>query len=145
MEESIIRLIVAVLLFFLAGVCNGIMDTLQFHYSVSIFQGKNGLYWNPQLSWRNKYKNGNYVEGPAFWGSTTIFSWLTDGWHFFKMLLLSCLRGAVCVLGGGLLSFSEKVLLEWLIWLCIWFALIPIFSMGFHLMYSFVLKQRVYL
>jgi hypothetical protein len=37
-------------------------------------------------SWRNKWKNGYPADGERFWGSSTIFVWLTDGWHLFDFL-----------------------------------------------------------
>ncbi len=37
-------------------------------------------------TWRNKYRNGDPLQGPKFPGATTWLSWLTDGWHFFKFV-----------------------------------------------------------
>lgn len=75
-----------------AGFCEGVMDKLQFHYHKSIFANlKNNLFWNPEYSWKNKYKNGNPVEGERFRFSTTFLVSLTDGWHFFKLLRNLCL------------------------------------------------------
>ena len=54
-------------LFFIAGICEAIMDKLQFHYESSIFRSyKNQLFWDPKLSWRNKYKNGDRLLGEKF-------------------------------------------------------------------------------
>ena len=75
------------LCFILAGMSEGVMDTLQFHYSISIFYNfKNKLFWNPQISWQNKYKNGDPTDGPKFLFSTNLLVGLTDGWHLFKFL-----------------------------------------------------------
>ena len=41
----------------LAGVSNSIMDTLDFHFSESTFSHYDANFWDPQVSWRNKYKN----------------------------------------------------------------------------------------
>lgn len=68
----------------LAGVCKAVKDTLQFHYGNSIFSKLNPQYWNADVSWKNKYKED--LKTPKFWGSTTIFVWLTDAWHLFDML-----------------------------------------------------------
>ena len=73
------------LLIFLAGVCEGYMDVLQFHYSKFEKKHKKAdrLFWDAEISWTNKYdKDFN----PRFWGSTTFFVSLTDGWHLMKML-----------------------------------------------------------
>ena len=39
----------------------------------------------------NKYKNGDPAQGPAFWGSTTIFVAMTDDFHRFQMGRNLCL------------------------------------------------------
>ena len=46
-------------------------------------------YWwyQPQM-WKNKYKNRRKEDGPAFPGSTWIFVWVTDSFHFFQMLAI---------------------------------------------------------
>ena len=70
----------------LAGLAEAVMDTIQFHYSISIFSKFKAKFWDPTISWRNKYKGGEPAAGPKFWGSTTIFVGLTDGWHLFKLI-----------------------------------------------------------
>lgn len=76
-----------ILSFIISAIAEAIMDTLQFHYRTSVFaMFKNRLFWDPQLSWRNKYKNGNHIEGEKFLFSTTLFVGLTDGWHLFKLI-----------------------------------------------------------
>jgi hypothetical protein len=79
-------LIISILFFILAGISEGVMDTLQFHYHNSVFSKlDNQLFWNPQNSWMNKYKDGNPSMGEKFWGSKTLFVGLTDAWHLFKL------------------------------------------------------------
>jgi hypothetical protein len=39
-------------------------------------------------SWRNKYKNRDPQQGPAFPGATTWLVWLTDAWHLVKFLMI---------------------------------------------------------
>jgi hypothetical protein len=63
------------------------MDKLQFHYHKSVFANLNNkLFWDPEISWKNKYKNGNSIEGERFRFSSTFLVSLTDGWHLFKLL-----------------------------------------------------------
>ncbi len=70
-----------------AAVCEGVMDTLQFHYMRSVFhQFSNKTFWDPTISWRNKYRDGDPAAGPRFPGSITVFVGLTDAWHLFKLL-----------------------------------------------------------
>lgn len=87
------------ILIILAGMINSIMDKIQFHWSKSIFSKiKNTklLKWcNPSGSWKNKWKNGNKDDGEAFLGSSTVFVWITDLWHFSQFLMLSCFIAAI--------------------------------------------------
>lgn len=92
-------------------------------------------WWNPVESWKFKYLDGNPDNGPAFWGSTNVLVWITDGWHFFKTLMLGAVRGSICILAGSFIRISQKDWLEILIWIGIWLALSPVFSAGFHLTY----------
>lgn len=62
--------------FFVAGLFEGVMDGLQFHYD------KPNQYWNPSLSWVRKYKNNDPAQGMTFRGRYMVFT--TDGWHLMK-------------------------------------------------------------
>lgn len=62
----------------LAGLFEGLMDYLQFKYYED-----NG-FWNPRLSWDNKWKFGEPVNGERFWQSSRALVFLTDGWHLMK-------------------------------------------------------------
>lgn len=82
----------------LAGLCNGAADSLQFHFSLSFARNWMPGYWNPDYSWRRKYKNGRPADGPAFFGSTTFLVFLTDAWHLLKFLQMAFFRLAVVLL-----------------------------------------------
>ena len=72
--------------FVLASICEAVMDTLQFHYISSIFKNfENNIFWDPEVSWRNKYKDGDPKKGPKFLFSDTLFVGITDAWHLFKL------------------------------------------------------------
>jgi hypothetical protein len=59
------------------------MDKINFHFDKSIFfDKKNKLFWNPNESWKNKWKDDLKTE--KFPGSSTIFVFTTDAWHLFK-------------------------------------------------------------
>jgi len=81
---------IALILLSLAGAFKAIADTLVFHWSSSVFKNLPEQQWNALKSWRNKYKNGDPDQGPAFPGSTTIFVALTDWWHRFDLLRIIC-------------------------------------------------------
>jgi hypothetical protein len=90
--------ILSFLFLVVAGLANGIMDSLQFHFGQSWFKDQNQTFWNPSLSWRNKYKNDDPEQGPKFFGSTTVFVFLTDGWHLVQFLMYLSFCTAVAVL-----------------------------------------------
>jgi hypothetical protein len=84
-----ISLIIGIILVSIAGASKAIMDNLQFHFNRSIFKFNpvkyNPNFWDPTLSWVNKYKEGSMTE-PKFFGSKTFFVFLTDAWHLFQMI-----------------------------------------------------------
>ena len=51
-------------------------------------QGKLQGKLNMKDSWKNKWKNGDEKQGEKFFGSSTIFVWLTDFFHFVKFLII---------------------------------------------------------
>jgi hypothetical protein len=100
--EIVFYTIASIVCFGIAGFCEAVMDTLQFHFSSSMFYCfKNKYFWDPTISWRNKYKNKDPLAGPRFLFSTTLFVGLTDGWHFFKLL-----RNLFIVIGVFILLYA---------------------------------------
>ena len=73
---------------FLAGVCNSIMDVVSFRYEVSFFKKFSKKWFDPKISWTNKWKDGNPNKGEKFIGSSTVLVSFTDAWHFFKSLMI---------------------------------------------------------
>lgn len=65
---------------FAAGAASGMRDVCLFHFN------NGNSWWNAKTSWMRKYKNGDARQGPAFFGSTSIFVSLTDGAHCFNMV-----------------------------------------------------------
>jgi hypothetical protein len=78
--------VTAFLLLFIAGVSKAIMDKINFHFSESVFMRLNGQFWNPVLSWMNKWKDGMKDRGEKFFGSSRFFVSFTDAWHLFQMI-----------------------------------------------------------
>lgn len=64
------------ILVFAAGCFEGVMDGLQFYYD------KPNQFWNPDISWKNKYKGGDPANGKTFAGKYFVAA--TDGWHLMK-------------------------------------------------------------
>ena len=74
----------------LAAISNAIMDNVLFHYYKSIFKNSRLEQWsNADISWMNKWKNGDITQGERFPFSSTIFVWTTDLWHFAQSLMIT--------------------------------------------------------
>lgn len=84
---SILFVSLAAMFLILAAACNACMDTLQFHYYTSVFNRSGQKdwmqWWNPEVSWKNKYIDGDPRHGKK---KTIIF--FTDAWHMFKSLMV---------------------------------------------------------
>ena len=125
-------LILGLICFTLMGISEAVMDTLQFHFYKSKFSKfKKQLFWDPAISWKNKYKNGDPKQGPKFPFSTTLLVGLTDGWHFFKLL-----RNLFLFVGILLLVLSLNGFWTSLLWVSVSRFLFGIF---FTLFYSKIL------
>lgn len=135
-------LILATLAYALAGAAKGAMDTLQFHFSASIFARMNWDFWKPDLSWRNKYKDRDPAKGPRFPGSTTVFVSLTDGWHLMQMIYLALQRTAIVMAMAAFHRWAENGWTNLGIWAGIWAGLAILHASGFHATYSVLLKAK---
>jgi hypothetical protein len=82
---------------FAGGMADGLNQAIEFRYSdfKHVFPNANDQFWNPQISWTNKYKNHNPADGPAFIGSTGPFVALTDGYHLTRFLNNNFVIGAI--------------------------------------------------
>lgn len=125
-------LLLAFALIALGGASYGLKETVTHHYPAfeARFPHADQSWWNPALSWHSKYEGGIPAQGPAFWGSTTVFVFVTDAYHFFGecdrlysrigfVLLTLCLYNSR--------RLWPAVLLGFLVW-----------SAGFHLIYSLI-------
>ena len=85
MKTRTILPITAALLIILGGMSYGLKETVTHHYPAfeARFPHADQSWWNPALSWHNKYEGGIPAQGPAFWGSTTVFVFVTDAYHLF--------------------------------------------------------------
>jgi len=122
----------------LAAICNAVMDTIAFKYKRSIFKNLNSQYWNPAKSWRNKYKNKMVFNGPAFIGSTTVLSFLTDAWHLFQFLSNSFLALSVVII------YHETVNQNLWYSLGLFIILKMIWGIIFESFYSKLFRKEVY-
>ncbi|MEO7922393.1 MAG: hypothetical protein ABIR30_01855 [Chitinophagaceae bacterium] len=82
---------------FMAGASKGFNETLQFHWKEfrRQFPRANAQWFNPSVSWKNKYKNGDSQAGARYPLSTSVLIMFTDQYHlnnfFNKMSWTSAL------------------------------------------------------
>jgi len=129
MEALVWQIIVVTLAATISGVSKAIMDTISFHFSISIFSGKS-RWWDPTKSHRNKYE---------WFPNSKVLTWLfsnhlvfvTDAWHFFQML-----KDITFAIAFGLAG----IFLPW------WsLFIIYIFQRTiFHVLYTYLFKKSTY-
>lgn len=155
------KILLIVLALGLAAMSNAVMDTLVFRYEISVFPkspdkllGLGEDYYNPQKSWRAKYaldSEGDLIAGAPKWYyfglytpmykeafpySTTIFAFLTDGWHFAQFLMLSFFQLALTYLLTKTLG-AER----WWYYLLIFVGIKIVFGLVFNLCFSALLQE----
>ena len=130
-----ISYVVIGILLIVSGSCKGVMDTIQFHYEISIFNNVNHkqLFWDPKLSWRNKYKKNS--RSPKFWGSTTIFVFVTDAWHLFQFLTYTLIFVSL-----GIALLVPNTISMWILLLLTLYR--GLFGLGFTMMYNKILPKQ---
>ena len=117
-------------LLIVGGISNAIMDVIRFRYSTSIFKKfKNQQWWNPSISWINKWKNGDHTQGEKFWGSSRWFVRFTDAWHFFQGIMFTCFF--LCII------LYTPFINRWIDFIIMYF----IFTSIFQLFYSKILIE----
>ena len=125
--------IIGFILILVSAVGKSVMDKLQFHYSKSIFSKfKNQQFWNPEISWKNKWKNGNKLQGESFFLSSTVLVFTTDAWHLFQNIFLNLL-----FLGLFFITFKE---ISWLKALLFLLSRV-IFGLKFTYVYTYKLNK----
>jgi hypothetical protein len=115
----------------ISAICKAVMDKLQFHYDKSIFtKFKNEIFWNPKISWKNKWKNGDPKNGEKFFGSSTFLVSLTDGWHLFQHFMIFSMMCAIVTYVTIINMFID------------FFLLYFIFTCTFELFFKFMFSKK---
>ena len=99
-------------LVFVGGAAKGFNETLQFNYKTfeTTFPGVNKQWFDPQISWRNKYEGGNPDNGPKYFLSTSAFVMFTDQYHLNNFIhRTSILTALVIKIGEGKRPFKHYV------------------------------------
>ena len=121
------------LFLYLAGLFNGVMDALQFHFDRTLFADPlrfDPQFWNPNLSWTNKYRDHEVANGEAFFGSSTFLVFTTDGWHLAKFIMLKFFVLAVLAFGLGNRFYLDD-LSDWLRLALLMVAFTLCYQLGF--------------
>ena len=93
-----------------AGSAKGFNETLHFNYKAfeNTFPGANENWFNPQISWRNKYKDGDPDNGPKFFLSTSVLVMVTDQYHLNNFINRAALMSALVIkIGEGKKPFKH--------------------------------------
>lgn len=130
----------SVLFLVLAGMCNAVMDKIVFHWDDSVFKGSKLDWWaNPEVSYKNKWKNNsNSSGGEKFPGSSTVFVWVTDLWHFAQSFMISFFVLAALFYGDGIINYFDN---NWFNIFIDFIILKSAFSLTFELFWSVILKK----
>lgn len=127
------NIILIAILISIAAACNAVMDKVSFHYSHSIFANLNELFWNPNLSWKNKYKNGDQEQGERFPFSATALVMFTDAWHLFKSIMITALVTAIIVSIPGIKEL-------W--YIGAWLGARLLYAVVFHLFFHIIFENE---
>lgn len=77
-KQDFKRVIIPSSCLLISGGFNGSAEYIKFHYN------GDSKFWNNSLSWQNKWKNGDPLQGEKFPFSSTALVGLTDGYHMMR-------------------------------------------------------------
>jgi hypothetical protein len=103
-------------LVFIAGAAKGFNETLQFHWKEfkRQFPGANAQWFNPSVSWRNKYENNDPNAGPKYFLSTSALIMFTDQYHLNNFINKMAWGSAVVIKIGEKKKPFKQYLLDFL-------------------------------
>lgn len=86
-------------LVFVGGAAKGFNETLQFNYKIfeKTFPGANEQWFDPKVSWRNKYEGGNPDNGPKSFLSTSVLVMFTDQYHLNNFIQKTAIMTALVI------------------------------------------------
>ena len=111
-----------------SGAFDGTTEFLQYRYTGT------SQFWQPDISWRNKWKNGDPLQGEKFWQSSRALVFVTDGYHLTRMgRNLFAMTAIVVNIGDG-----KKQWYKYVIQFCVNYVA---YTAGFSLMYDLILSK----
>lgn len=114
-----------------SGLCKAVQDKISHHYDVSIFARWNPQFWNPTLSWKNKYHDWDGGDRRR----KRLPVSLTDAWHLFdnlRTMLLLSVAAAMAVLS----PFKMVLIVAWTGGAAL------AFYATFHIFYTYIFDTR---
>ena len=129
---TITLIILSVVFSVIAGISKAICDLSE--------EGKIKFYkktfWIKDLSWQNKWKNGDKKQGEKFWLSSTFFVAQTDAWHLFGTIMFYSYWISFTISGFIIgYNFTNKYYL--------FLLLIPYLSRAiFHIFYTYKIFRK---
>lgn len=126
-------IIIGIVLIVLSGASTGLKETITHHWSKfeAKFPTANKQYWNPAISWTNKYEDYPESKKPRFFLSTSLLIFLTDAYHLFGEL-----ERDLKILGVALLTIGVfGMRWQWKVPIILAIAYITQ-GIGFHLIYT---------
>lgn len=100
-------------LVFTAGASKGFNETLLHHWKAfrRSFPKANPNWYNPDISWRNKYKNGDPDAGAKFPLSTSVLVMFTDQYHLNNFINKAAWTSALVIkIGEGKRPLKHYIL-----------------------------------
>lgn len=137
-RNHLIAAALSLMMLLCASASNAVMDTLSYRFDQSVFAAlppEAHQWWNPQISYKNKWKDGQRSHGEAYFLSSTALVPLTDAWHFFKWIAVSCLLIAI------LAPFTQLFRLRWPAWIAIFVICDVLRGTVFELLFAGMLIQ----
>jgi len=127
---QIVLIILSVVFAILSGLFKAICD-LSEEGNLKFYKK---TFWLKDLSWQNKWKNGDKKQGEKFFGSSRWFVLFTDAWHLFG-LLFRVFYAKVYICIGLLISID------------IWYTFgvlvaYVIFATTFHIFHSYKILRK---
>lgn len=125
-----IWIIIIVVLLFIAMLCRSLVHTLLHHYNdfKVKFNIKNDQWWNPVVSWENKYDKTELRKGKVVRNKKIVQ--LSDAFHFFNMIELGCFTLAITI------PVSLWLGAVWYIWILIFTIIGVVIILSFNLFYD---------
>lgn len=135
-------MITILILIIISAITSAVGDIISHKYGWSIFAKYynifNGQFWDPIVSWKNKYIDGDPKKGRKQIYGINIHPAFLDGWHLMKSIRIICFISAITLaLNLEIKLLFNSLFITWLIYTII---LGTIWNLTFSLFYNKLLK-----